>query len=113
MIENSSRFFDRVAGGLHLIFHLSYSTLLFLLGLLWNSLKPSKHRTSHYQILGDLLVRLMPALGPTYVKLGQILAARRDLLPAPLVQELKRLQDRLPPAPFPTVSTLFRKELGV
>jgi ubiquinone biosynthesis protein len=36
-------------------------------------------------------------LGPTFVKLGQLLAAREDVLPAPFVRELKRLQDRARP----------------
>jgi ubiquinone biosynthesis protein len=36
-------------------------------------------------------------LGPSYIKLGQFLATRGDLLPAPIVKDLRHLQDRLPP----------------
>ena len=52
-------------------------------------------------------------LGPTYVKLGQILATRRDLLPDDVVVELERLQDQLAPAPFDAVPRFFRDELGL
>ena len=41
----------------------------------------------------------MEQLGPTFVKLGQILATRPDLVPLSLVHELKRLEDRVPPFP--------------
>src|SRR5688572_3967995 len=39
-------------------------------------------------------------LGPTFIKLGQLLSSRSDLLPAPFVKELARLQDRASPLPF-------------
>jgi ubiquinone biosynthesis protein len=38
-------------------------------------------------------------LGPTFIKLGQVLATRPDLIPMSLVEELRRLQDRVPPFP--------------
>jgi ubiquinone biosynthesis protein len=60
-----------------------------------------------------VLARTLERLGPTYVKLGQLLATRRDLLPAEAVTHLERLQDRLEPAPFATLPWLFREELGV
>jgi ubiquinone biosynthesis protein len=58
------------------------------------------------------LARTLERLGPTYVKLGQLLATRRDLLSAETVTHLERLQDRLEPAPF-ALPRLFREELGV
>src|SRR6185436_3163041 len=48
----------------------------------------------------DRAVRLREALetlGPIFVKFGQILSTRRDLLPADLADELAKLQDRVPP----------------
>src|SRR5688500_7319635 len=46
----------------------------------------------------ELRVReLLEALGPTFIKLGQILSTRPDLLPAPLAHALKALQDRAQP----------------
>jgi len=51
-------------------------------------------------------------LGPTYVKLGQILSTRPDLIPMDLVNELSRLQDRVPPCSYDEISTVVEKEIG-
>ncbi len=51
-------------------------------------------------------------LGPTYVKLGQILSTRPDLVPIDLVNELSRLQDQVPPCGFDKISAVVQKELG-
>ena len=49
-------------------------------------------------------VRLaLEELGPTFVKFGQIMATRTDLLPVPLITELKKLQDQVKPVPFSEV----------
>ena len=44
-------------------------------------------------------------LGPTFIKFGQVLSMRPDLIPGPLLLELKKLQDRVPPSPAPEVRT--------
>lgn len=46
------------------------------------------------------LRRRLEILGPTYIKLGQVLALRQDLLPPEITDELKNLLDRLPVVPF-------------
>jgi ubiquinone biosynthesis protein len=46
------------------------------------------------------LRRRLEILGPTYIKLGQVLALRQDILPASITDELKNLLDRLPVVPF-------------
>ncbi len=51
-------------------------------------------------------------LGPAYIKLGQILSTRPDLVPAELVAELSELQDNVPPRPFPEIRTILEEELG-
>lgn len=51
-------------------------------------------------------------LGPTFIKFGQILSMRPDLIPGLLVLELKKLQDQVPPAPQPAVRLLLEKALG-
>ncbi len=43
---------------------------------------------------------LLSELGPTFIKLGQILSARPDLLPAQYIEELSKLQDAVPPEPM-------------
>ncbi|MHB1518589.1 MAG: ABC1 kinase family protein [Acidimicrobiales bacterium] len=59
--------------------------------------------------------RLRPAfelLGPTYIKLGQILSSGEGIFPEELVEEFRLLRDRVPPEPFPTVRTTVEEELG-
>ncbi|MCD4749501.1 MAG: AarF/ABC1/UbiB kinase family protein [Thermoanaerobaculales bacterium] len=49
-------------------------------------------------------------LGPTFLKMGQILSTRPDLLPVEFVQELSKLQDEVPPFPFPGVEEAINRE---
>jgi ubiquinone biosynthesis protein len=58
------------------------------------------------------LRRRLEMLGPTYIKLGQILSMREDLLPRPVTEELKNLLDRLPAVPYPTFFELVAQHLG-
>jgi ubiquinone biosynthesis protein len=58
------------------------------------------------------LRRRLELLGPTYIKLGQIMAIREDLLPAAVCAELRNLFDRLPPVPFPQLRALIESGLG-
>jgi ubiquinone biosynthesis protein len=58
------------------------------------------------------LRRRLERLGPTYIKLGQILSLREDLLPRPLTEELKNLLDMLPAVPYRTFFELVSKNLG-
>jgi len=51
-------------------------------------------------------------LGPIFVKFGQVLSTRRDLLPADIVEELSRLQDRVPPFPAAQSRALVEKAFG-
>ncbi|WP_094560896.1 AarF/ABC1/UbiB kinase family protein [Synechococcus sp. 8F6] len=52
------------------------------------------------------------ALGSAFIKLGQLLSARPDVMPAELVEELATLQDRVPAFPFTVVQDLLEQELG-
>lgn len=51
-------------------------------------------------------------LGPAYIKLGQVLSTRPDLLPQPYIDELEHLQDDVPPMPFEQVETTLEEELN-
>jgi ubiquinone biosynthesis protein len=51
-------------------------------------------------------------LGPTFVKLGQVLSTRGDLLPSAFIDELAALQDKVPPFPFEGVQTQIREAFG-
>ena len=58
-------------------------------------------------------VRLaLEELGPTFVKFGQILSTRPDLLPPSFLAELSKLQDDVPPAPWPEIKASIESELG-
>ncbi len=52
-------------------------------------------------------------LGPTFIKLGQLLSTRVDLLPTPYTDALARLQDAVEPFPFEEVERIVADELGV
>lgn len=51
-------------------------------------------------------------LGPSFVKLGQIISTRTDILPAELVRELKKLQDSVPPVAFEDIRRQIEHSLG-
>ena len=55
----------------------------------------------------------LEAMGPTFIKLAQILSGRSDLLPVPYLQALARLQDKVKPFPFVEVEKIVASELGV
>ena len=59
------------------------------------------------------LARDLEELGPAYVKLGQILSSRSDLLPPAYLDALSRLQDDVAPFPFARVQAIVEEELGV
>ena len=52
-------------------------------------------------------------LGPTFIKLGQLLSTRADLLPARYLDALARLQDRVEPFPYTEVEHIVSTELGI
>ena len=60
----------------------------------------------------DQLADDLEAMGPAYVKLGQVLSSRPDLLPADYVKALTRLQDDVKPFPFDEVRAIVEEELG-
>ena len=52
-------------------------------------------------------------LGPTYIKLGQILSTRPDLVPMDYIDELSKLQDKIPAFPFEQIRNVVAEEFGV
>jgi ubiquinone biosynthesis protein len=59
------------------------------------------------------LARDLESLGPTFVKLGQLLSTRADLLPAAYLEALARLQDAVEPVPFEDIQKVIESDLGV
>jgi len=52
------------------------------------------------------------SLGPVYIKLGQWLSSRADILPQPYLEELAKLQDCVPSSSFDKVKSIIEKDLG-
>lgn len=61
---------------------------------------------------GERLRRSLEELGPVFIKFGQILSTRRDLLPPDIADEMARLQDRVPPFPAEQARALIEQQLG-
>ncbi|HLZ20464.1 MAG TPA: AarF/ABC1/UbiB kinase family protein, partial [Smithellaceae bacterium] len=61
----------------------------------------------------DRIRMAIEELGPTFIKVGQILSTRPDLLPMDLVTELGKLQDSVPPFEFASVKNILEEELKV
>ncbi|MFH1529241.1 MAG: AarF/ABC1/UbiB kinase family protein [Pseudomonadota bacterium] len=62
--------------------------------------------------MGERLRRVFEELGPAYIKLGQVLANRPDLLPMEVVNELAKLQDAVPPFSYEEAEAVLVEELG-
>lgn len=50
-------------------------------------------------------------LGPSFIKLGQLLSTRADVFPSEYVEEFRKLQDQVPPEPFPAIKSIIEKTL--
>ena len=61
---------------------------------------------------GDRLRLALEELGPVFVKFGQILSTRRDLLPDDMAESLRRLQDNVPPFPSDAARAIIEESLG-
>ena len=62
---------------------------------------------------GDELARDLEDLGPTFIKVGQLLSTRGDILPPDALRALSRLQDEIEPFSFADVERIVQEELGV
>ncbi|GIW47322.1 MAG: ubiquinone biosynthesis protein UbiB [Deltaproteobacteria bacterium] len=60
----------------------------------------------------EQLRRAFEELGPTFVKLGQVLSTRPDLIPHTYIEEFSKLQDKVSPFPLEEARETFEKELG-
>ncbi|MDM9381400.1 AarF/ABC1/UbiB kinase family protein [Chlorogloeopsis sp. ULAP01] len=69
--------------------------------------KPDEPQLPTPAVLKNILVDL----GPVYVKLGQLMSTRPDLLSASYIEELSTLQDEVPPVPWSEIEVIIRKQL--
>ncbi len=77
------------------------------------ALKDDENLNRQVKGTAEELAADLERLGPAYVKLGQILSTRGDLLPPPYLLALSRLQDNCEPFPFEEVEKIIVSELGV
>ncbi len=76
-------------------------------------LRMSPWRNSHPGMnRGERLRRALEELGPVFIKFGQLLSTRRDLLPADIADELARLQDKVPPFDETLAAGIIESALG-
>jgi ubiquinone biosynthesis protein len=71
-----------------------------------------RRTTSVAALRGVVLRQAMTALGATFIKLGQVMSTRPDLFAPQVIDQLRRLQDRLPPFAFRRVRATVEAELG-
>ena len=75
--------------------------------------RPLSASKSHIVYLSPArLRRVLEDLGPSFIKLGQLMSTRADLFPSEYIDELKKLQDRIPPIPFEDIRSVIERELG-
>ena len=61
---------------------------------------------------GERIRLALQELGPTFVKMGQILSTRPDMVPRDIVKELEKLQEHVPPFPTRIAQGIVREELN-
>jgi len=85
--------------------------ILYPLRFLW-MVSPFRWARRHLKPRGVRIREALEELGPLFVKLGQLLSARSDLIPEDILQELARLQDRVPAFCGQIASACVREALG-
>jgi ubiquinone biosynthesis protein len=64
-------------------------------------------------LLSPKRIRLiLEELGPSFIKLGQLMSTRGDIFPPEYIQEFEKFQDRVPPVPFSDIQAAIREELN-
>jgi predicted unusual protein kinase regulating ubiquinone biosynthesis (AarF/ABC1/UbiB family) len=66
----------------------------------------------HHERRAVSLTNRLAKLGPTFIKLAQLLSSRADILPEPYLSEISKLQDRVPPDPVTGIRDVIESELG-
>src|SRR5579862_5854649 len=74
----------------------------------WGPRRP--HALAHLR--GHMLRQTMSALGATFIKPGQVMSTRPDLFPPEIIDQLRQLQDKLPPFGFGRVNKTIEADLG-
>lgn len=78
-----------------------------------DSFLPEEYASEKVSASAEELAGDLERLGPTFIKLGQLLSTRADILPGPYLDALAKLQDQIEPFPFVDVERIVSGELGV
>lgn len=70
------------------------------------------HTQSSELDTGTRIRKAMEELGPAFIKIGQFLSMRHDIFPPAVLRELRKLQDEVPPTPFPAIREVLENSLG-
>ncbi len=92
------------------LLNILFPFLAFYLGLQWDRWWGKSPKTSRKRAIQ--LRELLTQLGPTYIKVGQALSTRPDLVPPVYLEELTTLQDQLPSFPNEVAYQFIEEELG-
>jgi len=72
----------------------------------------ARRAPGHHERRAERLTARLAALGPTFIKLAQLLSARADILAEPYLSHISKLQDRVPAHPSPMIRAVIERELG-
>lgn len=75
-------------------------------------LNTERRRRAVARLRGRVLRRTLVRLGPTFIKMGQVLSSRPDVVAPAMLEELQRLQDQLPAFPIRVVERIVERDLG-
>ena len=90
----------------------------FLLAFLWDRRRflvvgrPRRRDAQRHRKRAERLTRTLADLGPTFIKLAQVFAARADILPEPYLSAIATLTDQVPPLPGGVAERVVQEELG-
>lgn len=95
----------------HRQWEISQVVCQLLVRLLWDQVR-GRRSPHHHHRQAQWLVQQLLELGPTFIKIGQALSTRPDLLPLEYIQELSQLQDRVPAFPGEEAIAVIEADLG-
>jgi predicted unusual protein kinase regulating ubiquinone biosynthesis (AarF/ABC1/UbiB family) len=92
--------------------------LPFVLAFMWDRRRflvlgrPRRRDAERQRLRAERLTGTLAELGPTFIKLAQVFAARADILPEPYLSAIATLTDQVPPLPPGVAERVVREELG-